>query len=192
MKLHNLVKIKNIKPAKRLGRGLSSGKGQTSGRGTKGQKSRSGYNIPRRFEGGQTPLIARIAKAKGFHSIHTKPAIVHILDIEKHFSDNEVVNFKTLTEKKLVNDVSAGVKILGPGHLGKKLRFYDVKLSKKLLSEMRTDNKTDKTKINKKATANIPTVREVAMEEEKLAPKALVPSRRTQQSAMQKLTPKRK
>ena len=44
------------KDRKRVGRGAGSGHGKTAGRGTKGQKSRTGGNVPARFEGGQTPL----------------------------------------------------------------------------------------------------------------------------------------
>lgn len=54
------------KKSKRVGRGIGSGKGKTAGRGTKGQKSRTGYKIPRRFEGGQNSLISRLPKKKGF------------------------------------------------------------------------------------------------------------------------------
>ena len=149
MKLHKLVSIKNIKKSKRLGRGQGSGKGQTSGRGTKGQKSRSGYNIPRRFEGGQTPLIQRLAKAKGFRSRNTKPAIINIQVIEKHYKDGEVVSYKTLTEKGLVDDIKNGVKILGPGKLTKKFKIKDVKLTKKLLVDYQTINKEKPATISK-------------------------------------------
>ncbi|MBY0585362.1 uL15 family ribosomal protein [Candidatus Carsonella ruddii] len=41
----------------RIGRGYSSGNGKTCGRGHKGQKSRSGFNIPKLFEGGQTNIF---------------------------------------------------------------------------------------------------------------------------------------
>lgn len=135
MKLHNLISVKTTKKAKRVGRGLASGKGENAGRGTKGQKSRSGYNIPRSFEGGQTPLIQRLAKARGFHSIHPKPEIVHIKDIEKNFKDGEVVNFKSLLEKKMVHSTKSGIKVVGPGELTKNLRFLDVRLTKKLLEQ---------------------------------------------------------
>lgn len=137
--LNNLRSIKNIKSKKRLGRGISSGKGRTSGRGTKGQKSRSGHNIPRRFEGGQTSLIARLPKAKGFKARNSKPTIVHILDIEKIFNDGDKINFKSLLEKKLISkkDIKNGVKVLGPGKLTKKLRFSDVKLTKKLVEDLK-------------------------------------------------------
>ncbi|AFP83623.1 putative ribosomal protein L15 [Candidatus Carsonella ruddii CE isolate Thao2000] len=52
-KLFNYFKIKK----KRLGRGISSGFGKTCSRGHKGQKSRSGHNIPNLFEGGQTNFV---------------------------------------------------------------------------------------------------------------------------------------
>lgn len=63
MNLHSLPKITQSK--KRVGRGIAAGQGKTAGRGTKGQKSRSGHNIPRFFEGGQTKLFARLPKVKG-------------------------------------------------------------------------------------------------------------------------------
>lgn len=133
MQLNNLQSIKNNRSSKRLGRGNSSGKGKTAGRGTKGQKSRSGYNIPRSFEGGQTPLIQRLPKARGFNSIHAKPQIVHIVDIEKHFNDGDTVNFKNLITEGLIKDSKNGVKIVGPGKLTKNIRFLDVRLTKSLL-----------------------------------------------------------
>ncbi|MFH1960896.1 MAG: 50S ribosomal protein L15, partial [Patescibacteria group bacterium] len=48
MNLSNLPKLKGSRrSAKRVGRGIGSGKGgHTSGRGNKGQKARSGHNIP--------------------------------------------------------------------------------------------------------------------------------------------------
>ncbi|MEI8143526.1 MAG: uL15 family ribosomal protein, partial [Candidatus Berkelbacteria bacterium] len=53
--MENLTSVKT-RDRKRVGRGISSGQGKTAGRGYKGQKSRSGYNLPNRFEGGQTAL----------------------------------------------------------------------------------------------------------------------------------------
>jgi large subunit ribosomal protein L15 len=147
--LNKLVSLKNKKPNKRLGRGTGSGKGSTAGRGTKGQKSRSGYNIPRRFEGGQTSLIARLPKAKGFTSRSAKPAILNIALIEKHFKAGETISFKTLLTKKLVVDTSRGVKILGPGKLTKNLKFRDVKLTKKLLEDLKNLQSKKPTKLAK-------------------------------------------
>jgi len=50
---------------KRVGRGHGSGLGKTSGRGMNGQKKRTSVNIPKGFEGGQTPLHRRLPK-RGF------------------------------------------------------------------------------------------------------------------------------
>jgi len=133
MRLEKLTKI-TAKRKKRVGRGASSGKGTTAGRGTKGQKSRAGYNLPRRFEGGQTALIARIPKARGFKSAKIKPVTISIETIEAKFNDGDKVNFKTLIEKNILKKMPAqGVKIVGGGKLTKKISFSQVKLSKSVL-----------------------------------------------------------
>jgi large subunit ribosomal protein L15 len=62
---------KTVKSTKRVGRGRSSGKGKTSGRGMNGQKSRTGSST-KFFEGGQTKLVMRLPKNKGFKSKTTK------------------------------------------------------------------------------------------------------------------------
>ena len=54
---------------KRIGRGLGSGHGRYSGRGIKGQKSRSGGGVSPHFEGGQTPLVKRLPRKRGFFNI---------------------------------------------------------------------------------------------------------------------------
>ena len=131
----NSLKKINTRKAKRLGRGIGSGKGKTAGRGTKGQKSRSGYNIPRRFEGGQMPLIQRLAKVKGFRSRKVKPQILDMARIEKKFNLNDEVNLKTLLEKGLIKDTNHQVKILGKPT--KKLKFREVILSQKILEDLK-------------------------------------------------------
>lgn len=65
LKLENLVSGHPRKRKSRVGRGISAGQGKTCGRGTKGQKARSGYNLPRKYEGGQTPLVMRMPKKRG-------------------------------------------------------------------------------------------------------------------------------
>lgn len=132
MQLNNLPKIAT-KSAKRLGRGLASGKGKTAGRGTKGQKSRSGYNIPRRFEGGQTPLIARLPKVRGFRSRYAKPLTLDISRVEAKFNEGEEVNFKTLIAKGLIKNTDNSIKIVGT-KLTKNLKFHNIKLTEKLLT----------------------------------------------------------
>jgi large subunit ribosomal protein L15 len=131
MPLNKLVKTVD-KSAKRVGRGLASGKGKTAGRGTKGQKARSGHNIPRRFEGGQTSMIQRLPKVRGFKSRFPKPAIVNLIKIEEKFAENEIVSFKTLIEKGLIKNAINGVKVIGAKTFTKKLKFRDVVFSKTL------------------------------------------------------------
>jgi len=129
--LHQLPKTVT-RVAKRVGRGLASGKGKTAGRGTKGQKSRSGYNLPRRFEGGQTSLIQRLPKARGFQSRFPKPLTLNIARIETKFQDGEMVNFQTLIKKGLIKNDKNPVKIIGAKKLNKILKFSDVILSQAL------------------------------------------------------------
>lgn len=77
MKLHE-IQAPHRPARKRVGRGLSAGQGKTAGRGTKGQHARTGFNLPHRFEGGQSSLIQRLPKRKGFRSVLVKPTSVRI------------------------------------------------------------------------------------------------------------------
>ena len=61
-----------IKAKRRVGRGNGSGLGTYSGRGMNGQNCRTGGGVRAGFEGGQTPLILRIPKLKGFKSPNKK------------------------------------------------------------------------------------------------------------------------
>ncbi len=124
-----LVSIKS-KTKKRIGRGLSAGQGKTAGRGTKGQKSRSGYNLPRKFEGGQTPLSMRLAKLPGFKSIHKKAEVISLDQITANYKDGEIVSLKTLSEKNLIQAKVRKVKVLNNGELSVAVTFDDVKVSK--------------------------------------------------------------
>ena len=81
MKIHELTTANN-KNKKRVGRGISAGQGKTAGRGTKGQKSRTGKKLSAGFEGGQTPLMMRIPKLKGFSSHRPKPQIVYTANLK--------------------------------------------------------------------------------------------------------------
>jgi len=141
MKL-NTMKRPNKKPSKRLGRGAGSGRGKTAGRGTKGQKARSGFNIPRRFEGGQSPLIQRLPKKTGFTSFNTKPAIINLELIEKEFKDGETVSLKSLISKGLVDDKAKKCKILGNGKISKKIKIEDCLMSKKVQTAIEKVNKS--------------------------------------------------
>ena len=102
---------------KRVGHGLGSGHGRYSGRGSKGQKSRSGANIPSRFEGGQLPLVRRLPRTRGVTNIFkTEYSIVNVgqLDI---FESNSVVTPEDLLKKGLINTTRKPVKILGDGNI---------------------------------------------------------------------------
>lgn len=129
-----LKSVKN-KTKKRVGRGISAGGGKTCGRGTKGQKSRSGHNIPKRFEGGQSPLSLRLPKLPGFTSAHKKAEVLSLDQISANFKDGDTVTLEKLKEKGLIK--SKKVKILNNGELKVKVTFSeDLKLSKSLLEKL--------------------------------------------------------
>lgn len=139
MKLHELKNNQNKKSRKRLGRGISAGGGMTAGRGTKGQKSRSGHNIPRKFEGGQTPLIMRLHKMPGFKSHRAKAEIITLDDISKNFADGETVSMQTLEEKGIIKR-GQRAKILNSGKLTKKISFLDLPCSKSVIELVKVQN----------------------------------------------------
>ncbi len=122
MKLHCLPKNKSFKKKIRLGRGNGSGKGTYSGRGCKGQGQRKSSNVRAGFEGGQTPLIKRIPKLKGFKNFNkTSYQVVNLGTINK--SDISDVNLSILHEKGLISKKNIPVKILSFGDLTKKIKF---------------------------------------------------------------------
>lgn len=123
MKLHELKPPRGAKKRKRrVGRGDSSGRGKTAGRGTKGQKARSGGNIPPYFEGGQLPLVRRLPRRRGFTNIFkTQYAPVNLDRLNERFSEGDEVTPATLTEVGLISSPKQPVKVLGRGDLEKPL-----------------------------------------------------------------------
>ena len=117
---------------KRLGCGESSGHGKTSGRGGKGQSARSGSSIRIGFEGGQMPLIRRIAKL-GFNNarFEIKHFAVNLVDLEETFSDGDLVDLATLKSKGVVANSVKSVKILSDGNLTKRLTVVASAFSQK-------------------------------------------------------------
>ena len=115
---------------KRVGRGTGSGHGKTSGRGQKGQNSRSGGGVRVGFEGGQNPLVFRIAK-RGFNNYEfaTKYAVINVSDLEKFENGTEITE-ELLKEMGIVKKLEDGVKVLGEGTLTKKLTVKAHKFSK--------------------------------------------------------------
>jgi large subunit ribosomal protein L15 len=130
-----MIELKSVKTKnrKRPGHGISAGQGKTAGRGTKGQKSRAGHNIPKRFEGGQTPLSMRLPKLPGFKS-HTKKAIILSLDtVSANFKNGETVTLAILLEKKLIEKKDKAVKILNNGKLTVKVNLApEIKVSRSI------------------------------------------------------------
>lgn len=114
--MHEIVGIAKQPARKRVGRGSSAGGGSTAGRGNKGQKSRTGGNIPAYFEGGQTPLIRRLTKRKGFRS-HRKfsEMRINLKDLPKYAKDNKLDARELIKTGKIMPDTK--VKILGEGAL---------------------------------------------------------------------------
>lgn len=117
--------LSNLKPARgarkksvKVGRGGK--RGSYSGRGMKGQRARSGGKSGLKALGFKQTLL-RIPKNRGFRSLKPKLAIVNLLDLEKNFKDNDVIDPKVLVRKGLIDNLKTGVKILGQGKLSKKL-----------------------------------------------------------------------
>ncbi len=128
MKLNEL-KPKAKKTKKRIGRGNASGSGTYCGRGCKGQGQRKSGNVRPGFEGGQTPLIMRLPKLKGFNNPNKIIyQIVNLKDLNV-FKDGDEVNTETLVKNRVISKKRAPVKILGVGKLEKKLTLKVHKIS---------------------------------------------------------------
>lgn len=138
MQLHQLKPKYKSKKKKRVGRGGK--RGTYSGRGIKGQKARAGHKIRPEIR----DFIKKIPKKRGyrFKPIKSKPQVVNLQDLEKHYETGEIVSPETLLKKGLIG-LPAGrhgrikgrvpeVKILGKGKLTKKLEIKNCKISKKI------------------------------------------------------------
>ena len=132
MMLHDVHQgIVGSRPRKRVGRGIGSGHGKTSGRGHKGASSRSGYKRHLGAEGGQMPLLRRIAK-RGFNNNQFAPVIgeVNVAALEGAFDSGAVVTPELLKQMGLAKGRFDEVKILGHGDLTKKLAVSAHRFSK--------------------------------------------------------------
>ncbi len=122
MLAHELRPPKGSKRArKRVGRGNASGHGTYSGRGLKGQKSRAGHKPKLGFEGGQTKLIKRLPRRRGFTNIFRKEyAAVNLRDLERFQAGTEVTP-ELLKESGVLRTLRRPVKVLAIGDLTKAL-----------------------------------------------------------------------
>lgn len=129
MLVHELKKSTGFnKKAKVLGRGNSSGKGNYSGKGLKGQAARSGASIPAWFEGGQTPLIRRLPKLRGFKRFHKLCEEHEVVNLGRLEADVRITSGMTITKQVLVDTghiskIHCAVKVLNRGAFTKKLSF---------------------------------------------------------------------
>lgn len=128
MQVHQLSGVAR-KRRKRLGRGMSSRRGTYSTRGVKGQKARAGARIRPGFEGGQTPLYARLPKRRGFQSPHPKAAVVNVGQLEKLFPAGATITGAALRRAGLIRSGTPRVKILGDGELTTALTVEDLPVS---------------------------------------------------------------
>jgi large subunit ribosomal protein L15 len=115
LKVHDLRPAPGAKKAKtRVGRGEGS-KGKTAGRGTKGTKAR--YQVPERFEGGQTPLHMRLPKLKGFKNpFRVEYQVVNLDKLSQLYPEGGEVTVADLVAKGAVRK-NQPVKVLGTGEV---------------------------------------------------------------------------
>ena len=127
------IELHDLKPAPgahksrtRVGRGEGS-KGKTSGRGTKGTGAR--YQVPERFEGGQTPLHMRLPKLRGFKNpFKTEYQVVNLDRISTLFPEGGTVTVEDLVAKGAVRK-GQPVKVLGTGDITVKVNVTAQKFS---------------------------------------------------------------
>lgn len=114
---------------KRVGRGHGSGTGKTAGRGTKGQKARTGGNVPAYFQGGQTPIQQQLPYKRGFTNIWKTRFNVLNLEQLNGLDANSEVTPDSLLGLGLLRDAEKPLKILGDGNLDRALRVTAHKVS---------------------------------------------------------------
>lgn len=119
MKLHDLKPPPGSKKKrKRVARGDAGRGGTYAGRGRKGQKARSGGQLPPYFEGGQLPLVRRLPHTRGFTNLWRKEYTpVNVDQLEERFAAGSTVSPLTLVEAGLIKRQDELVKILGRGNL---------------------------------------------------------------------------
>ncbi len=120
LKVHHLRPAPGAHTAKtRVGRGEGGKGGKTAGRGTKGTKAR--YQVPARFEGGQTPLHMRLPKLRGFkNAFRVTFQVVNLDKLNELYPDGGTVTVDDLVAKGAVRS-GHKVKVLGTGDVSVKL-----------------------------------------------------------------------
>jgi len=130
MKLGDIKAPKGAnKDRKRVGRGHGSGHVKTAGRGTKGQKSRTGGNVPARFQGGQTPIQQQLPYKRGFTNIWSIRYNLVNLGQLSSIEAGTALTPEKLLELGLVRDPGLPLKVLGDGELTGALHISAHKVS---------------------------------------------------------------
>lgn len=129
MQLHELYPFaEERKSRKRVGRGQGSGLGSTAGKGLKGQKQRSGGNIPAGFEGGQMPLQRRLPK-HGFNNVFKVAyAVINLDQLQAAFGVQTEITLEDIYKRGLAK-FGAPVKVLGDGEVSSALNVEAHKFS---------------------------------------------------------------
>jgi large subunit ribosomal protein L15 len=97
---------------KRVGRGNASGHGTYSTRGRKGQKARSGGGVRPGFEGGQLPLVRRMASKRGFRNPFRIDYEEVNIGMLARFAAGDPVNAETLAAARLgEGEISAALTV---------------------------------------------------------------------------------
>lgn len=130
MKLHSLVRSKGLTDKlNRRGRGNASWRGNFSGRGCNGQKSRSGHSMKPFFEWGQTSVVMRMPKHRGFkryYKLITPVQAVNLGSLGKDERISEVVSKEVLLQLGYIRSADVAVKILWTGDFEKALSFEGI------------------------------------------------------------------
>jgi large subunit ribosomal protein L15 len=114
---------------KRVGRGNASGHGTYATRGRKGQKARSGGGVRPGFEGGQLPLVRRMASKRGFRNPFRVDYEEVNVSMLARFAAGTEVNAAALQGARLVR-TGKPVKVLGDGDLALALTVEAASFSK--------------------------------------------------------------
>lgn len=130
MQAHQLKPPKGAKHAKRrVGRGNSAGQGTYSGKGLKGQKARAGAKPRRFFEGGQTRLIKKLPRRKGFtNPFRVSYQAVNLSDLSQFDAGTEVTP-ELLKEQRVLRSLRKPVKVLANGEIEVALKVTAHKFS---------------------------------------------------------------
>lgn len=160
MRIHQLEKSKWLKDKQiRKWRWNATGTGNYSSRGRKGQKSRSWSSRKPFFEGGQTSIVQRLPKARGFKryfKLVKKFTILNlgVLDSDIRITDTMEITKAVLKELWYIKSIKDNVKILAQGDYAKKLTFVDMNAIS-VAAQKKIDNPWTAHSIAKKAPIKV-------------------------------------